>query len=706
LHLSLTGTQIKLALYNTAEDLGTPGEDNTYGMGLIDVYAAFLSLGTADATPPDPITDLAILDTTSNSLSFSWTVPGDTSMGGVTGYDIRWSNTMINDTNDFNAASQITFTEQPKDSGQVETFVHDGLDFSTDYYYAVRSRDVWGNWSDLSNVVLGTTFEAPVADATPDSVHILLLASTSEKDTVYLSNISTGTSTLDYNISLENNVFPTERPMNIRLIPVHSDDPEEFGEVEKDNALYNHGMSIEGAGGPDTFGYEWIDSDEPGGPAYVWNDISATGTAATGWTATGSFDPLDEGYAGPFALGFPFKFYGEEKTEIYISSNGLLTFQAPTSNNFTNSSLPNSNPPNELICPFWDDLDGRSQGTVHYLQDGNKFIVQFTNWQKYSGTGSLTFQIVLYSSGRILFYYNNMNATLTSSTVGIENANGSDGLQIAYNASYIANGLAVKIQAEPDWLAPNHLAGMLYNGNTALIELSFSDDDYPTGDYSMELIISSNDPVNPQITIPVTMEIAEIPVELTSFKADLMDNIVGLYWQTATETNNSGFEVERKFGTENSWNKLGFKEGRGNSTETTSYHFEDSFEGNAYRGSVSYRLKQIDLDGSVNYSDVIQVDVDFTPKSYSLEQNYPNPFNPSTTIKYSLPNESNVKLTVYTALGEVAIELVNSVQETGFYQVQFDASALASGLYIYTLEAEAIDGSNNFRNSMKMLLIK
>src|SRR5690606_18118712 len=106
---TLTGKQIKLALYNTAIDLGTPGEDNTYGTGLIDVYAAMLSLGEPDTIPPDPITDLAVADPTSNSLTLTWTVPNDTSMNGVTGYDIRYSTSPITDTTAFYNAQQVNF---------------------------------------------------------------------------------------------------------------------------------------------------------------------------------------------------------------------------------------------------------------------------------------------------------------------------------------------------------------------------------------------------------------------------------------------------------------------------------------------------------------------------------------------------------------------------------------------------------------------
>jgi hypothetical protein len=111
-----------------------------------------------------------------------------------------------------------------------------------------------------------------------------------------------------------------------------------------------------------------------------------------------------------------------------------------------------------------------------------------------------------------------MVGTLTSATVGIENASGNDGLQVVYNAAYVSNGLAVKISSDPDWLANDITSGTIYNGNSLDMVLTFSSEDYPTGIYSMDVVISSNDPLNPVITVPVTMEI-KIFSELTSFKA-------------------------------------------------------------------------------------------------------------------------------------------------------------------------------------------
>jgi subtilisin family serine protease len=696
---TLTGKQILEALYYTAKDLGTAGEDNTYGMGLIDVYAAFLTLGEPDSTAPDPIVDLTVMDPTSNSLTLQWTVPYDSSANGVTAYDIRYSTSPIPDTTAFNNATQLTFTGNPDTAGASETFMVEGLDFSTTYYFAIRSNDMWGNKSPLSNPASGATWAAPQVSVNPLSINQVLVPQTTIEDTITISNISTLPSTLDFSIAFENNTFPGE-VVKARLVPRSEILEEGTSEIDKDNQPEIYGVSIEGTGGPDLFGYTWIDSNEPNGPTYEWNDISTTGTEVTNWVATGTFEPRDEGYAGPFPLGFNFNFYGNPKTQIYVSSNGLLLFGTLSSNIFTNSAIPNTAIPNEFIAPFWDDLDGRTQGTVHYKQDGNKFIVQFTNWQKYSATGSLTFQIVLYSTGRIMFYYENMNATLNSATVGIENAAGNDGLQIAYNATYVTNGLAVKISADPEWLTGDITGGTIFNGNSVDVILTFQAEDYPIGNYSMDVVISSNDPVNSSVTVPVTMSLQEIPVELSALRASTDKNNVVINWTTATETNNSGFFVERRSESNSDWTQAGFIEGKGTTTQTNSYSFVDK---GLTLGTYSYRLKQVDLDGTFEYSSEIEVDV-AAPQEYTLYQNYPNPFNPSTTIEYTLPEKANVTISIYTSLGELVKTLVNESVEAGYQKATFNASNLPSGTYIYQIRATS--EGRTFVDSKKMMLIK
>lgn len=696
---NLTGKQILEALYNTAVDLGAAGEDNNYGMGLIDVYAAFLSLGTPDSTVPDPITDLSAGSPTSNSLTLQWTVPYDSSMNGVTGYDIRYSTSAITDSTSFYNATQLPYNAIPDTAGAIESYLVEGLDFATPYYFSIKSRDVWSNWSDLSNSAIGTTLAAPQISVAPASINHILNPFDVVVDTVTISNVSIDPSTLDFSVTLENNTFPGG-VVSARLIPKYNNLADVIEASSKDNPQDVGGISIEGSGGPDLFGYKWRDSNEPNGPQYIWNDITSTGTLATNWIPTGSFDPKDEGYAGPFPLGFNFKFYGQEKNQIYVSSNGLILFNTVSSNIYTNAQIPSSEVPNEYIAPFWDDLDGVSSGTVHYKQEGSTFIVQFTGWHKYSNTGSLTFQIVLHQNGKIVVYYNNMNATLNSATVGIENAAGNDGLQVAYNANYVANNLALEFAAEPDWLSNDVNSGTLFNGNSIDVELTFRAEDYPAGNYSMDFNVASNDPVNSLVTVPVTMEISIIPVELTSFAASNDRNNVTLNWATATEVNNSGFQIERKLNGTNEWTNLSFVSGKGTSTERNNYFYIDK---GLTVGKYSYRLKQVDLDGTFEYSPVIEVDVN-APNEYTLYQNYPNPFNPSTTIEYSLPEKADVTISIYTAIGELVTTLVNGTIESGYQKVSFNASNLTSGTYIYQIKA--VGAERTFVDTKKMILIK
>jgi parallel beta-helix repeat protein len=187
-----------------------------------------------------------------------------------------------------------------------------------------------------------------------------------------------------------------------------------------------------------------------------------------------------------------------------------------------------------------------------------------------------------------------------------------------------------------------------------------------------------------------------IPVELTAFSASVTNNNVTLQWSTATETNNLGFDIERK-STEGAWIKAGFIEGSSTTTELRSYTFIDK---NLPVGIYNYRLKQIDFDGSFAYYMLNEtVDV-IAPAQFDLSQNYPNPFNPATVINYQLAENSFVTLKIYDVLGNEVVTLVNEAQPAGVFTIQFDGSTLASGMYIYKLMTE------NFTASKKMMLLK
>ncbi len=189
--------------------------------------------------------------------------------------------------------------------------------------------------------------------------------------------------------------------------------------------------------------------------------------------------------------------------------------------------------------------------------------------------------------------------------------------------------------------------------------------------------------------------VAPLPVELTSFTASTNAKTVELKWNTATELNNFGFNVERK--TENTaWAKIGFVHGSGNSNSPNEYSFIDK---SVSTGKYSYRLKQIDNNGDYKYSKVVEVNFGF-PAAYTLDQNYPNPFNPSTIISYSLPQGANVKLVIYNSLGQELSTLINKFENAGIHNVNFNASNLTSGMYFYKLEA------GSFSQVKKMIFLK
>jgi len=190
-----------------------------------------------------------------------------------------------------------------------------------------------------------------------------------------------------------------------------------------------------------------------------------------------------------------------------------------------------------------------------------------------------------------------------------------------------------------------------------------------------------------------------LPVELSSFSAVILENSVKLNWKTETEVSNYGFEILRQ-AQDDEWDVLGFVQGHGNSNSPKEYFFLDDLTLTPnLTQTLHYRLKQIDTDGKFEYSKVIEVNVG-SPTKFELSQNYPNPFNPLTTIKFSLSQSGNVKLTIYNLLGEKIAQPVNEFKEAGIHTINFNAAQLNSGIYVYKIEA------NGFVESRKMSLIK
>jgi len=187
-----------------------------------------------------------------------------------------------------------------------------------------------------------------------------------------------------------------------------------------------------------------------------------------------------------------------------------------------------------------------------------------------------------------------------------------------------------------------------------------------------------------------------VPVELSSFTAASAGNDAVLSWTTATELNNLGFEIQR-LESEGEFAAIGFIAGKGTTAEPQNYTFIDE---NLSSGIYTYRLKQVDINGTYSFSDAVSVEIVNNLIEFELAQNYPNPFNPATTIKFSIPQSSVVSLKVFNALGQEIKTLINGYKEAGSHAVYFDASELNSGIYFYRIEA------GDFTAVRKMILIR
>ena len=254
------------------------------------------------------------------------------------------------------------------------------------------------------------------------------------------------------------------------------------------------------AGGPDAYGYSWVDSDQASGPVFEWQEISGIGQ---------DLGNADDANYGPYSLGFDFPYYGTMYEQVRICTNGWLSFTS-TATDYTNQQIPSTAQPNALLAPFWDDLHPGEGGEIYYYQDteNQRFIVQYHQVQHYGGGNPETFQMALDASGGIRYQYLELSST-QSCTVGIESPDGTDGLQVVFNSTYLHDSLAVVFGAGPAWLQVDPVAGLIQGPGSEVLQLNFDAADLETGEYHAVLHIDSNDPGQPDIQVPVVMSVVE-----------------------------------------------------------------------------------------------------------------------------------------------------------------------------------------------------
>ena len=331
-------------------------------------------------------------------------------------------------------------------------------------------------------------------------------------------------------------------PMNfgVSVAPSFAESPEwkryaQSAPAKGDYEAEPRGYAGAGAGGPDLFGYVWMDSNEPHGPEFDWIEISDVGSAVTMSDETIVSVPL------PFA----FPFYGAVHNQVRVCSNGYLTFGTGRSE-WINAPIPNPSDPNSLIAPFWDDLMPGTAGRVYYYYDeaNNQFIVEYKNMSQWGSTADLTFEVILRPNGTIVYQYKTMIGDLASATVGIENDTGTDGLQVVYNAPYIEDGMAIAFAPVGKILTVSPTSGYLLPGNHQDVVVTLGDTSEAAGEFSLYIYVSANDPFRPFAAIPVHLVINLPPaVTITAPAAGAeLHGVTEVKW-TAADADNAADEL-------------------------------------------------------------------------------------------------------------------------------------------------------------------
>jgi len=382
---------------------------------------------------------------------------------------------------------------------------------------------------------------APIADVAPLSLNVYLPGNDSTEKDIVITNDGLGE--LSWNAST---VYLDKRNKLFEHL-------EEIGEVQPANYEYPEGFfdyeDIKGiddprdgypvekdAGGPDAFGYVWVDSDEPGGPVFSWVDISGSGTDIVG-------DLNDDNYGGPYNIGFNFPYYTNNYNQLIIGSNGIIGFATDSMFSRFKTAIPNAQTPDNMLAWMWDDLnpdDVDNPGVHVYVgNSGGNYVMQFVNYPEYGAAPGdvINAEVILYPNGDILYQYLSVDSgfDIANSAIGLENADGTDGIQVAFLTPYVKNNLAVKFSIPYQWVRLNKFSGALLVGESDTVIAKFTSGDLINGDYNANIVISNSDPNDTRDpwTVPAQLTVSDAPPFVCGdFDGNgVLQNIVDLnYW--------------------------------------------------------------------------------------------------------------------------------------------------------------------------------
>jgi hypothetical protein len=456
---------------------------------------------------------------------------------------------------------------------------------------------------------------------------------------------------------------------------------------------------------------------------YEWIEINGNGTN-TGLTQ-------DDENLGPFALGFDIEYFGQTYNSVYVCSNGWVSFTS-TSNRFWNSCLPDPQDPNASLDLMFDDLYLPSGGAIYYRADGDQFIVEWDHVPHINGNGNYTMEVIIGSDGSVVFEYNQM-ADVSDATVGVEDAGGTDASLQLYciggGAFTPASQTAVGFWAGPSgdlqgivrqFGTNQPIAGVrvgIQEGPefTMTDNTGFYDLPLDPGTYSVNYSHQGNCDTTYEDILIEDNNVTVRNVILRSPAAQFsVTSISESTWPTHDAqavfqiTNNGGqCPLDFSISDTSSWLSTNPVSGSVAPNQSRDITVNMSVQGLAPGNDYQSALRiQHEATGSPY---IIPVTLSISesgdaphglPTEYALYQNYPNPFNATTQIRFDVPQESQVKVTLFNVMGQGVATVVNGRYEAGRHSVSYDATDLPTGMYLIKFEA------GSYTSMKKMLLLK
>ncbi len=454
-----------------------------------------------------------------------------------------------------------------------------------------------------------------------------------------------------------------------------------------ENGFYSYGISYYNASGEGPITAASPDPVFVGPPLYEqipydWVEISTIGTNTS--------IHGDDQVGGPFNIGFSFPFYNyAQNSQVWVCSNGWMSFSAQGYGAYNNVAIPTAAVPNDMVCPFWDDLNPSQGGDIWYYHDAanSRFIVEWQNVPHYSTGGNYTFEAIFYPNGDIDLMYQELTpGTANSATVGVENQDGSEGIQVTYNGSG---------PLEPQPNMGIRIYSVASGTPDITIELTYvSGSPVPPsgGNIYFDVYVENADTVALNFDAWLDIEYEGGPPttvvqrSFTNYQPGWTINRPGMYFPVPGSYAAGNYSLWGRVGGHPDvvWNESGFP-------------FVKSGDDFA-EGFIPFVPDGVpDPFDQINTGESAASDL---PTEFALLPAYPNPFNPVTTLGFALPEARRVRLDVYDISGRLVAAVLDRRLDAGYHEVGFDASNLASGVYIYRIQA------GDFNACGKMILMK